>query len=180
MKNTFMGLCAASVIAVSSAASAADEHAHSSPNAQKAPFDAQFIDTMSQHHRDGIKMMDMALDKAESEDVKDKARMMREDQEKEIGELKSMRAEDAPEAVNMKLPGMRPMEMSKLDKLSGQKFDHAFLDMTIKHHQGGIEMARAALKSAKDANIKDKAREIIEKQSKEMAELKELHNTVKN
>ena len=181
MKHRYLGLWILPIVALWSPALAADDlHAHSSPNAANAPFDVQFLDTMSQHHRDGIKMMDVALDKAESAAVKDKAEMMRDAQEKEIGELKSMRDDNSPEAVNMKLPGMKPMSTAKLETLSGHAFDHAFMDMTIQHHESAIEMARAAMKSGKDADVREKAEEILDKQSKEMAELKQLRESLKD
>lgn len=152
-----------------------------------APYDVQFLDTMSQHHRDGIKMMDMALDKAQSQQIKDKAQMMRDDQQKEIPELKSMRDQiesNAPEAVNRQLPGMMSKEkmekeMQKLESLSGSTFDHTFLDNVIKHHQGAIDMSKAELKSGKSQDVKDKAQEIIDKQTKEAAELKQMRDAMK-
>ena len=63
------------------------EMMQSSPNAAKAPYDIQFLDTMAEHHREGIKMFKMAVDKAQSQELRDKAQMMADDQEKEISEL---------------------------------------------------------------------------------------------
>lgn len=180
MNRSYFGLWIVPFIALWSLAMAAsDQHTHNSADAEDPPFDVQFLDTMSEHHRDGIKMMDLAVDKAESAQVKGKARMIRKDQEKEIGELQSLRDENMPKAVNMRMPGMEPMSTSKLEKLSGHEFDHAFLDMTIQHHKGAIKMARAALQSGKDAEVRNKAQEILDKQSKEMAELKQLRDTLK-
>jgi uncharacterized protein (DUF305 family) len=157
------------------------EMTQSSPNAAKAPFDVQFLDTMAQHHRDGIKMFQMAVDKAQSQELRDKAQMMIDEQKKEIPMLKSMRDEvksDAPEAVNMKFPGMM-MDMKPLETANGKEFDHKFIDMTIKHHQSALEMSKAELKSGKNQMVKDKAQEIIDKQSKEIAELKQMRASMK-
>ena len=167
---------AASPMALSTAF-AKDAVTQSSPNAEQAPFDIQFLDTMTKHHRDGIAMFELAVDKAESQAVKDKAQSMLTAQEKEIPELKALRQNiqpDAPDAINMQMPGMMPMSMDKLQAASGMKFDHEFLQMTIHHHQGGIEMAQAALKQAKNEAVKDKAQTIIATQQKDIAELEKI------
>lgn len=149
----------------------------SSTNAARAPYDIQFLDTMVQHHRDGIKMFQMAVDKAHSKELRDKAQMMIDAQEKEIPVLKSMRDDvksDAPDAVNMKFPGMMMMDMKPLETVTGKEFDHKFIDMTIKHHQSALNMSKAELKSGKNQAVKDKAQEIINMQGKEIAELKRM------
>lgn len=132
---------------------------------------------MSKHHSDAINMSKMALDKSEDQQIKNMAQRMINDQEKEITELQNMHKQiqaDAPEAVNMKLPGMKPMNMEKLKKASGMDFDHEFLRMTIKHHKNGVEMAQDALKKANNQEVKDKAQQIIDKQNKEIAEMEQM------
>lgn len=107
---------------------------------------------------------------------------MIDDQEKEIPELKSMRDDiqpSAPEAVNMKMPGMMSMDMKELETTSGAAFDHAFLDMTIKHHQGAVDMSKSALKSAQNRSVKDKAQMIIDMQGKEIAKMKKMREEMK-
>ena len=150
-----------------------------SPNAAKAPYDIQFLDTMAQHHREGIDMFKMGAEKAENPKLKEMSQKMVDDQQKEISELKSMRdgiKTDAPEAINRKLPGMMAMDMSKLESSTGKDFDRHFIDMTIKHHQGGVDMSRDALKHAKSQEVKDKAKMIIDMQTKEIAEMKGMRN----
>ncbi|MBY0406335.1 MAG: DUF305 domain-containing protein [Rickettsiales bacterium] len=154
----------------------------SSPNATKAPYDIQFVDTMAEHHREGIKMFQMAVDKAESQELKNKAQEMVDDQTKEIAELKSLHTDvkpNAPEAINMKLPGMMAMDMSKLESAKGKDFDHHFIDMAVKHHQAGVNMSRDALKHAKNQQVKDKAQMIIDQQTQEIAEMKEMRDSMK-
>lgn len=154
----------------------------SSPNAAKAPYDIQFLDTMAEHHREGIKMFKMGAEKAQSQELRDKSQKMVDDQEKEISELKAMREEikpNAPEAINMKMPGMMAMDMGKLKSASEKDFDHHFLNMTIKHHQGAVDMSRDALKHAKSQQVKDQAQMIIDMQTKEIADMQRMHDAVK-
>lgn len=154
----------------------------SSPDALKAPFDVQFLDTMAEHHRKGIQMFKMAVDKAQSQELRDKARQMIADQEAEIPELKAMSDRiqpNAPEAINMNLPGMMPMDMEKLESSSGKDFDRHFIAMTIKHHQGAVEMSRDALQHSQNKRVRDKAQEMIDKQSKEIVEMQQMLEAMK-
>lgn len=55
---------------------------------------------------------------------------------------------------------------------TGDAFDRAFLSEMIIHHEGAVQMAQQALKSAKHQEIKDLAQAIITAQNKEIAEMK--------
>jgi len=55
---------------------------------------------------------------------------------------------------------------------TGDDFDQAFLSEMIVHHQGAIDMAELALTGAKHQEIKDLAKEIVNAQTKEIAEMK--------
>ncbi len=173
---------ALSPIAFAHDRSKSDSMMQSSPHAAKAPYDIQYLDTMAEHHREGIKMFQIAVDKAESKELRDKAQTMIDAQQKEIPELKAMRDDvkpNMPEAINMKLPGMMMMDMSKLEAATGKNFDHKFIDMTIKHHQGALDMSKAELKSGKNKMVKGKAQEIIDMQTKEIAEMKQMREAMK-
>lgn len=151
--------------------------AANSPRAAAAPYDVQFLDTMAQHHRDGIEMFQMAADKAQKAEVRKIAERMIREQQQEIPELNRLREQigpSLPQAINMKLPGMKPMDMTKLEQASGRSFDHSFLDMTIAHHRGALAMAGAAVKRAGSSDVREKAQAIIDKQSAEIGELQKL------
>lgn len=71
------------------------------------------------------------------------------------------------------------MEMSMhdmsamLEGLDGDDFDAAFIEGMIPHHQGAIDMANAALKSAKHAEIQKMAKDIISAQQREIDQMKQ-------
>lgn len=180
MKKTLASLALLACLTASSLALAHEENAammQGSPQAKEQPFDVQYLDTMARHHEMGIDMMQMAVLKAQSQDVKAEAQKMIDDQKKEIPELKSMRNQvqaNAPEAVNMDMPGMEPMDMSKLEQANGAEFDRMFLDMTIKHHQGAVKMSDAALENARSAEVKSKAQAIHDKQKAEISKLEKM------
>ncbi len=55
---------------------------------------------------------------------------------------------------------------------AGDDFDKAFIEMMIPHHQGAIDMAELALKSAGHQEIKDMANDIINAQNSEINMMK--------
>ena len=180
MKKTFASLALVACLTASPLALAHEENAammQSSLQAKEQPFDVQFLDTMARHHEMGIEMMQMAVNKAQSKDVKAEAQKMMDDQKKEIPELKSLRNEvkaNAPEAVNVDMPGMEAMDHSKLEQATGTEFDRMFLDMTIKHHQGAVEMSDLALEKAQSAEVKSKAQAIHDKQKAEISKMEKM------
>lgn len=56
---------------------------------------------------------------------------------------------------------------------TGDAFDKAFLETMIVHHQGAIDMARAAQQKAKHPEIKDMADDIISTQQGEINQMKQ-------
>jgi len=66
---------------------------------------------------------------------------------------------------------MAMQSMGELQKLSGRSFDIAYMSMMIEHHKGAVEMARAILKTSKDARIRKAAQEIVAVQQKEITQL---------
>lgn len=58
--------------------------------------------------------------------------------------------------------------MTELQGKTGDEFDKAFIEMMIAHHEGAIEMARAAQQSALHQEIKDMAEDIISAQQGEI------------
>ncbi len=58
--------------------------------------------------------------------------------------------------------------MTALEGKTGDDFDKAFIEMMIPHHEGAIDMAKAARKSAKHQEIKNMAEDIISAQQSEI------------
>jgi uncharacterized protein (DUF305 family) len=70
-----------------------------------------------------------------------------------------------------------------MDKMKGMNmtgdFDIDFANMMIEHHQGAIEMSQQELNAGKDEKIKGMAQNIIDKQKKEIQELRDFVNIYK-
>lgn len=150
----------------------------SSPNAASQPYDLQFLDTMMAHHQGAIDMARPAEAKAQHPELKQLAHHIVDDQQKEIGQMKSWREKwypGKPEAMNMEMSGMmdgmKGMDMGKLNAASGNAFDLMFIDMMTPHHQGAVTMAREALTRSEHPEIKKLAQQIIDAQDKEIAQM---------
>jgi uncharacterized protein (DUF305 family) len=158
-----------------------DDMAHggtmkSSPGAASAPFDLQFIDTMSEHHRSAIEMAKIAEEKAQHPEVKAFAGKIIAAQQKENEQMKAWRDQwyaGKPQAMNMELTGM-PASMMDTDKLraaTGAQFDLMFIKMMTPHHSGAIQMAKDALARAEHPEIKNLARQVVIDQQREVEQM---------
>lgn len=153
----------------------------SSPNAASAPYDLQFIDTMTHHHQGAIDMAKMALTKSQNAELKTFAQKIIDDQNKEIAQMKDWREKwyaGKPMAMNMEMPGMNEgMKMmmgdgmKKFEAASGKEFDLMFLDMMTPHHAGATVMAKEALTKAEHPEIKTLANQIIKAQDAEIKQM---------
>ena len=146
----------------------------SSPNAASQPYDLQFIDTMTAHHRGAADMAKMVDGKTQNPDIKKFASQIIADQEKEIAQMKVWREKwfaGKPSAVNMEMAGMMgsmKMDMAKLKNAKDKDFDLAFIDMMTPHHAGAVTMAKEALAKAEHAEIKTLSSQIIKAQESEI------------
>ncbi len=155
----------------------------SSPNAASAPYDLQFLDTMSAHHTDATKMAKIAVQKSSRPELKAFAQKIIDDQNREIAQMKDWREKwyaGKPEAMNMEMPGMTDSmdmmsgnEMKHLEEATGKDFDLDFLDMMSQHHAGAVVMAKEALTKAEHPEIKTLANQIIKEQESEIKQMAE-------
>ena len=143
----------------------------------QAPFDLQFIDTMSLHNQGTIHMASIAQIKAHHSELKKFARQVGENQDKEIKQLKDWRDRwylDQPRAVNMDLPGMTGSmnkDMSNMSGATGPEFDLVYIDAMTQDHAGAVAMAKEALNKAEHAEIKKLAGAIVAGRQKEIEQM---------
>ena len=146
----------------------------SDANAASAPYDLQFIDTMTAHHQGAVEMAKMVDGRTQNTDLKKFAAQIITDQEKEIGQMKDWREKwfkDKPAAKNMEMPGMMDsmkMDMSKLSGAKDKDFDLIFIEKMTPHHAGAVTMAKEALTKSEKSEIKTLANNIIKAQEAEM------------
>ncbi len=146
----------------------------------EAPYDLRFIDEMVMHHRGAIMSAEMMIGDSEHPELRDLAQRIQEDQQRQIDQMLSWRAEwypdAAPPTMTMDSKGsmkdgdgmMGGMMGSMMD---GDRADRMFLRMMIPHHQLAIDMAEDALINAEHEELKTLAQEIINGQSAEITEM---------
>ena len=96
--------------------------------ADAAPFDQQFIDSMTPHHQSALMMAQMAITKAQLPEVKRLARGIIADQKKEIAQMQAWRKAWYPKAA-------APMNHSMMDGGAMSGMDHS------KMNHGSMKMS---------------------------------------
>ncbi len=142
--------------------------------------ESKFLEGMSMHHESAVKMSEMALKKTKNKNIVELARIIKKDQNKEIKKLKNWNSKwyGASEVVEVKKDKHGMMNMADLQNKSGKEFDKAFLEMMTKHHQEGIQMANKMMPELERKEIHHFAKEMIEKQSKEVVKMEEIKKTL--
>ncbi len=134
------------------------------------PFDAQFIDSMIEHHQGAVTMAQAALAESERAEIIALANAIIAAQEGEIAQMLAWRAAWHPDLPATTGMGMAMGDMSIAEDAS-QPFDQRFLTAMISHHQGAIDMARMAQEMSDRPEIDDLAAAIIVAQEAEIAQM---------
>lgn len=147
------------------------DHSSMQMDASK-PFDAQFIDSMIEHHQGAVTMAQAVLQQAERAELKTVAEAIITAQKAEIQQMQGWRTAWYPD-----LPPTGGMGMSMGDMMISSDesipFDQRFLTAMISHHQGAISMAQMAQQMAERQEIKDLAAAIITAQQAEIKQMQE-------
>jgi uncharacterized protein (DUF305 family) len=134
------------------------------------PFDAQFIDSMIEHHEGAIAIAKAAQAEAEHGELKQLADAIIAAQTEEIGQMTEWRTAWYPDLAPTEGLGMVMGDML----IGGDEnvpFDQRFIEAMIAHHQGAIEMAQEAQAKAEHEEIKQLADAIIAAQQAEIEQM---------
>ena len=137
-----------------------------------APFDAQFIDSMIEHHNGAIAMAEQALTESERPEIKELAQNIITSQRQEVEQMTAWREQWYPDLEPTGGMGMSMGDM-ELSSDGSQPFDQRFIAAMIGHHNGAISMAREALTKAEHPEIKQLAEAIIKAQEAEVAQMQQ-------
>lgn len=137
--------------------------------------DRAFIDAMVPHHQGAVDMAEVALENAEHEEIRNLAEDVVGAQEAEIRELGEIRKQEfgsAESSREMSDMDMQMMGMTDPQELANKRpFDKAFIGAMIPHHRSAIAMAQVALSESDNERIKGIARDIVEAQRREKAQM---------
>lgn len=159
------------------------------PDADSA--DVGFCQDMQVHHLQAVTMAGVVRDRTTDPRVRDLAFDIESTQLTQVGQLSGwLTAWEQPElpapgqgymawmgeghghshsGAVPQMPGMASSEeLAKLKSLSGKELDVFFLQLMIRHHQGGVPMAQAAAERADYGYVSDLARKIVDGQGTEV------------
>ena len=100
-----------------------------------------------------VHMAQMAQQKAGSDEVKQYARQLEEDHKKANEKLKAIAQERG-----VQLPSDMPAHdasMTKINSLSGDEFDRAFMKMQVQHHKKDVNSFRKQSRSSMDTDLRE-------------------------
>jgi uncharacterized protein (DUF305 family) len=147
--------------------------------------DVLFAQSMIPHHEQAVEMAEIALDPTvgASPEIVDLATRIQGAQDPEIQTMTAW-LEEWGEPTQMDLSeghdmsGMEGMmsaeEMDALAAASSTEFDQLWAEMMIAHHEGAISMAADVQEDGVNPEVNALAGEIIEAQSSEIDELRQL------
>lgn len=148
--------------------------------------DVTFAQQMIPHHRQAVAMANLVPNHTTNPQVTGLARGIRDAQAPEIQQMShwlttwgaptSMPGGDSMPAMpgmnHGSSPGMMTdADMAKLQTLNGTAFDHMWLQMMIRHHQGAIQMAGTEQAHGTDTGAVALAKKIITTQQAEITEM---------
>ncbi len=137
-------------------------------------FEIAYMQMMRAHHLAAIDMAEMARDKAVHPALKDLARSIITDQQREIdqleGWLKTWYGISQP--AMMPMAGMDAM-MAAMMRLNGFEFEQAFLQMMVHHHQGAVDMSALAPGRATRSEVLQFASGVIREQLREIRQMRD-------
>lgn len=151
--------------------------------------DVTFATGMIPHHGQAIDMAQMALEKASNPGVMKLAEAIRAAQDPEIaqmsgwltgwGEPVPSRSMSGMDMDSMDMGGMMSeQDMSRLENATGAEFDRMWLTMMVQHHRGAVAMAKTELREGQNEDAKQLARAVVDAQSKEIATMSALLETL--
>lgn len=160
------------------AAGCGDDSSSSSTGPQNGPgngADLAFVSDMIPHHEGAVEMAQVAVERSESDFVRELGNNIGRTQKQEISELNDLKQtlEDAgvePTAMSHQMG----MEMDASMLRTAEPFDQAFIDMMVPHHRDAILMAREVLAKGENADVRKLAEAIITAQATEIEEMNDF------
>jgi uncharacterized protein (DUF305 family) len=160
------------------------------PDPGAARIETEFLTGMVPHHRSAVVMAQLALDKATHQELKDMARTIIDDQNREIGQMTQWLHDwygmDPPSGMTMLSAGMHSMMpmlhdrmpdmelgMQDLQSRTGADFETAFLSDMSHHHAMAIMMTGPVLMGGHHDDLFTLAENVAISQGQEVRQMDE-------
>ncbi|HZD81220.1 MAG TPA: DUF305 domain-containing protein [Actinomycetota bacterium] len=138
--------------------------------------DRRFLHMMTGHHRTGLRLAELAAERAAAPDLRALGRLMAAEHDAEIrlmadwwatwfgGEVQPLSSTERDA-----MPGM-PLrtDVDRLARMDGRSFDHRFLELMVPHHLGAIRMSERKLSEPGDVRLRLLARNIRHSQLRQI------------
>ena len=144
--------------------------------APPGPSDLAFVHHMVPHHELGLRMTELALLNAQDVRVREFGFEMSRYQGRELVTLRSLKARwlqhagshttDPPDGM------LTAAEEDALATASGPGFDHLWLDLMIRHHEGAVAMAADELANGRAMTLRSIAAEISKVQTCQIEQMR--------
>lgn len=146
-----------------------------------SPVDVAFLEAIVPHHQQTVTMTDQATTRAASPQVKDLAARIGREQTAEVdqgNQLLDTLGQPRPQAGSLNdvsEAGMfTPPQLDALAATAGAGFDRMFLQMMIKHHEGGVSLSQSVLGNGQNPQVKQFATAVAGEQQREIGEMRAL------
>lgn len=193
LRTALVAIIAIAVVAIAAAAGYAAGHSGSSSKRPGASsVDAGFAWDMSAHHLQAVTLANYARDHTKNTQIYTLAFDIETSQFSQVGEMKGwleswgLPANDPNPAMSWMaahmqmgtdglMPGMATAaEVSQFQTMTGTAMDIRFLQLMLRHHQGGLPMAKEAAARAKEAYVRNSAQHMVDAQQSEVLLMEEL------
>ena len=157
--------------------------------------DVGFARDMGAHHAQAVEIAELLRDRSDDTDLRRIASDIALTQQAQIGQMRGwldiwgrpptsvdppmgwMGHEHVAGAV-VTMPGMATDdEIAALTAARGPEAERLFLELMIRHHQGGVQMASYAADHAEESVVRTLARGMVEAQTAEIAQLEDQLTT---
>lgn len=167
------------------------------PAPAPSSVDGGFARDMSMHHAQAVEMAVLVRDRTEDRSVRKLALDIVLGQQQQIGQMYAllstwglsarepgppmgwmvagMSVSPSAAADGAPMPGMATnAQIDMLASASGRRAETVFLRLMIRHHRGGVDMARYAAAEAQTSQIRGLAESIVASQSAEMGVMRSM------
>jgi uncharacterized protein (DUF305 family) len=154
--------------------------------------DVGFARDMGAHHAQAVEMAELLRDRTDDEDFRVLAADIALTQQSQIGQMRGwldvwgrpptsveqpMRwmGHEVPEGQVMVMPGLATdAQLDELASLRGHDAEQLFLQLMIRHHEGGIDMASYAADHAEVSFVRTVAQGMVESQTAEIDQMEQM------
>ena len=138
--------------------------------------DREFLRLTIPHHRQGVKMGELAVERASGDEVRKMAAHIVEDQRRDISKLERHLDAAGLSSDDLQPPDEKAAAMQQmLDHLSrqvGHMFDASFLAMMMNHHVGALGVAVLETTGGEHDELVSMAESTHDKQLQELSEMR--------